>query len=78
MVSPFLALATAWHMIHTKVDAMGMTQQVAPFLDWLRAVTIDLLQGIAALTSVDLSDATLAQRQVIWTSLVPPLSPSHP
>ena len=65
-------------MIHAKADAMGMTHQVAPFLDWLRAATIDLLQGIAALTSVDLSDANMAQRQGIRTILVPPLSPYQP
>ena len=33
MVSPFLAPDAAWHMMHAKVDAMGMTQRVAPFLD---------------------------------------------
>ena len=33
MVSPFLAPATAWNMMHTKANAMGMTQRVAPFLD---------------------------------------------
>ena len=41
MVSPFLAPATAWHMMHAKANAMGMTQWVAPFLYWLRAVTVD-------------------------------------
>ena len=33
MVSPFLAPDTAWHMMHAKADAMGMTQWVAPCLD---------------------------------------------
>ena len=33
MVSSFLEPATAWHMMHAKADAMGMTQRVAPFLD---------------------------------------------
>ena len=41
---------------------MGTTQRMAPFLDWLREATIEPLQGIAALTSVDLADATLEQR----------------
>ena len=60
MVSPFLAPATVWHMMHVKSDAVGMTHQVAPFFDWLKEETVDPLQGIAALTSVDLADATLA------------------
>ena len=76
MVFPFLAPATAWHMMHVKADAMGMTQWVAPFLNWLRTATIDPLQGIVALTRVDLSDAMLAQKQGISMSLVPPLHPS--
>ena len=81
MVSPFLAPVTVWHMMHAKSNAMGMTQRVAPFLDWLRVATVDPQQGIAALASVDLADATLAQRQGIRTSLVspppPPQPPSH-
>ena len=51
MVSPFLAPATVWHMMHAKSNAMGMTQWVAPFLDWVRAATVDPRQGIAAWTS---------------------------
>ena len=82
MVSPFLAPGTAWHMMHKKSDAMGITQWVALLLDWLRAATIEPLQGIATLTSVDLADATLTQRQKIRTILVPspppPQSLSHP
>ena len=76
-VSPFLALATVCHMIQSKSDAMGMTQQMAPFLDWLRAVTMDPQQGITALTIVEFADATLAQRKGIRTSLVPPPPPPH-
>ena len=60
MVSPFLAPATVWHMVHAKADDMGITQRVAPFLDWLRAETVDPQQGIAVLSSVDLTDTTLA------------------
>ena len=41
MVSPFLAPATVWHMMHEKSEAMGMTQRVAPFLDCLRAATVE-------------------------------------
>ena len=52
MVSTFLSPATVWHMMHAKSNAMGMTQWVAPFLDWLRAEMIELLQGITNLTSV--------------------------
>ena len=72
MVSPFLAPATVWHVIHVKADAMVMTQQVAPFLNWFRVATIESLQVIAALTSVDLDDSMLEQQHGIRTSLVPP------
>ena len=72
MVSPFLAPANAWHMMHSKADAMGMTHRVEPFLDWLRAATIELLQGIGTLTSLDLVEYTMSQQQGIRTSLVPP------
>ena len=76
MVSPFLVPDTEWHMMHAKVDVMGMTQRMAPFLDWLRAVAVEPQQGIATLTIVDLANSTLAQRQGISTSLVPPPPPS--
>ena len=72
IVSPFLAPTTAWYMMHAKADTMGMTQWVEPFLDLLGVATIEPLQGIADLTSVDLADSMLAQRQGISTSLVPP------
>ena len=78
MVYPFLAPATAWYMMHTKADNMRMTQWVAPFLDWLRAATVDPQQGIAALTSVDLADTTLVQRQGIRMRLIPLPPPTHP
>ena len=71
MISLFLAPATACNMMHKKADAMGMNQHVAPFLDWLRVTTIEPLQGVAALTSVELTDAMMAQQQGIMTSLVP-------
>ena len=61
MVPPFLAPATAGHMMHAKADAMGMNQRVAPFLDWFKVKTIEPLQGIAALTNAYLADVTLAQ-----------------
>ena len=78
MVSPFLAPATVWHMMHAKSETMGMIQRVAPFLDWLRAATVDPQQGIAALTSVDLADTTLVQRQGIRMRLIPLPPPTHP
>ena len=59
-------------MMHTKADAMVMTQRVAPYLDCLRTAMIYPLQSISALTIVDLFYATMAQQQVISTSLVPP------
>ena len=55
-----------------------MTQWVEPFLDWLGVATIEPLQGIAALTSVDLADSMLAQCQGIRTSLIPPPLPIQP
>ena len=61
-----------------KADTMGMNQRVAPFLDWLRAATVEPHQSIAALTSMDLADSTLAQRQGIRTSLPPPSAASKP
>ena len=78
MVSPFLAPETMWHMMHAKAGTIGMTQRVAPFLYWLRAAKIDPQQGIAALTRVDLADATLAKRQGIKTSLAPLPPPPQP
>ena len=78
MVSPFLAPSTAWHMTHTKSNAMGMTQRVAQFLDLLRVATVDPQKGIAALTSVYLADANLAQRQGIRTILAPLPPPPQP
>ena len=33
MISPFLEPETEWHIMHAKADAMGMTQQVVPFLN---------------------------------------------
>ena len=75
MVSPFLAPATAWNMMHEKANTMGMTQRVAPFLNWLRAATIEPLQGTDSLTSVDLADANLEQWQGIRKSLAPPTPP---
>ena len=72
MVSPFLLPSTAWHTMHVKSNVMGITQQVIPFMEWLRAATVEPQQGIAALPSMNLSKTTLAQRQGIQTSLVPP------
>ena len=62
MVSPFLELATVWYMMNAKSYAMGTTQWVEPFLNWLGVATIEPLRGIADLTSVDLADSMLAQK----------------
>ena len=79
MVLPFLAPDTAWHMMHAKADAMGMTQWVAPFLDWLRVTTVDPKQGITTLNIVYLADATLIHKKGTRTSLVlPPPPPQTP
>ena len=47
-------------MIHSKEDAMGITQRVTPLMQWLRAATVEPQQGISALTSVELDDNMLA------------------
>ena len=78
MVSPSMAPETMWHMMHAKTDSMGMTQRVAPLLNWLRSATVDPQQGISALTIVDLTDTTMAQRQGTRTSLVPLSLPPQP
>ena len=65
MVSPFLSPSTTWHMMHAKADAMGISQRVLPFMEWLRAATVEPQQGIAALPSVDFASSTLTQRQGI-------------
>ena len=62
-------------MMHEKSNTMGMTQRVAPFLNWLRAATIEPLQGTDSLTSVYLADANLEQWQGIRTILAPPTPP---
>ena len=72
MVSPFLAPVTLCYMMHAKADAVEMTQRVAPFLDWLRATTVEPQKGIATLTILDLTNSTMSQRQGIRTILVPP------
>ena len=51
-----------WYMMHAKADATGMTQWVKLFLDWSGVATIEPLQGITALTNVDLADSMLAQQ----------------
>ena len=48
--------------MHVKSNVMGITQQVIPFMEWLRKATVDPQQGIAALNSMNLSKTTLAQR----------------
>ena len=64
--------------MYAKSDAMGMTQRGAPFFDWLRGETIEPLQGIATLTIIYHTDATLVQRQGFRTNLVSPLPPPQP
>ena len=63
--------------MHAKADDMGMTQQVALFLDWLRVGRIEPQKGIATLNRVELANSTLAQSQGIRTSLVPPPPPPY-
>ena len=78
MVSPFLSPSTEWHTMHAKADAMGITQWVTPFMEWMRATTVEPQQVITNLTSVDLANTMLAKSQGIWTSLVPPHTPPQP
>ena len=76
MVSPFLSPSNVWHTMNAKADTMGITQRVKPFMEWLRASTVDPQQGISALTSVDPTNTTLEQSQGIRKSLAPPPSTS--
>ena len=41
MVYPLLEPATSCDMIYAKASTVGMTQRVAPFLDCLRATTVE-------------------------------------
>ena len=66
-VPQLLLSSKAWHIIHTKADAIGITQRVTPFMEWLRTTTGKPKKGTAALTSVDLVETTLEQRQRIQT-----------
>ena len=59
MLSPFLSLFNVWHMMHAKVEAMGITQQMIPFMQWLRATGVTPQKGMNALTTVDLEDAIM-------------------
>ena len=54
MVAPFLSPLNVWHKMHAKIEAMGITQRVILFVEWLRAATVEPQKGINALTSVDL------------------------
>ena len=73
--APFLSLTNTWHMMKMKSEATRIAQRVTPIMQWLRSTTIVLQQVINALTSVDLLDAMMDQRQEIRTSLFPlPLS----
>ena len=75
MSAPFLSMANVCHMLDKNVQAMGITQQVVPFMDWLRVCTISPERSIEILISVDIADSSLEQRQDIRTRLVPP--PPH-
>ena len=39
MVSPFLLPSNVLHIMHTKEDGKGITQQVTLFMEWLRRAT---------------------------------------
>ena len=78
MVAQFLSPFNAWNMMHVKAEAMGITQKVIPFMQWLRATTVAPQQVINALTTVYLVDAILEQRQDIWSIPAPALHPSPP
>ena len=71
MIDPFLSPSNAWHVMHTKAEAMGITQRVIPFMDWLREATVKPHHGINALTIMYPADTIPDQKQGIWTSLAP-------
>ena len=53
MAPPLLLPYTAWHMMRTKADAMGITQWVTPLMEWLRAASVDPQQGISVVEAGD-------------------------
>ena len=42
MVAQFMYPFNAWHTMHVKAEAMGITQQVIMFMQWLRSTTVAL------------------------------------
>ena len=42
MSAPFLSPTNTWHMMNVKAEAMGITQQVIMFMQWLRSTTVAL------------------------------------
>ena len=76
--SPFFSPFNAWHMMHAKAESMGIPQPVIPFMECLRAATVEPQQGINSLTSMYLADTIPEQRQGIWTNLVSPHPPPPP
>ena len=81
LASPFLTPARVWHLLNFRNTALGCTKDVEPFFDWLRFYMWQPEWEIVGLTSVDLSDTMLQQRQALVEQLVPePLlpPPTHP
>ena len=78
MVAQFMYPFNAWHTMHVKAEAMGITQQVIPFMEWMGATTVAPQQVIDVLTTVYLVEAILEQRQDIWSIPAPALHPSPP
>ena len=65
MVDLFLFPSYTWHRIHAKADAMDITRQVTPFMEWLTAETGEPQQGITSLNIMDLTGTTLDQSEWI-------------
>ena len=74
IVSLFLSPSNKWHMMYANANAKDISQRLISFIEWFREATVDPQQGVNSLSSVDLEDTKLEQRQGIRTSLAPPPS----
>ena len=54
-------------MISVKVQELGISQGVSPFMEWMQTCNVASLRTIVTLVSVNLAGVTLEQCQRIWT-----------
>ena len=61
MTALFLSPYNTWYMVNTTVQAMGISQYVGPFMQWLRKCTVTPPRSMYALASIDISGLMLEQ-----------------